>query len=68
MKFSFHTRDGPAFLQDEAGAELADLDAAGREATLAAREMVAELVGSGSSTPSLLPVVLSQAIPTLGCR
>jgi hypothetical protein len=27
MKFYFHTRDGPAFLQDEAGAELADLDA-----------------------------------------
>jgi hypothetical protein len=47
MKFYFHTRDGRAFLQDEAGAELADLDAARREATLAAREMVAELVLAG---------------------
>jgi hypothetical protein len=27
MKFYLHTRDGRAFLQDEAGAELAGLDA-----------------------------------------
>jgi hypothetical protein len=46
-KFYFHIRNGDRFAQDIEGVELNDIDAVHEEATVAAREMIAELVRQG---------------------
>ncbi len=43
-RYFFHLRDGNQFDEDVEGIELPDLKAVHREATLAAREMIAEYV------------------------
>jgi hypothetical protein len=46
-QFFFHIRDGEMFDEDSMGVDLPNLDAARREATCAAREMMAEQVEEG---------------------
>jgi hypothetical protein len=46
-KFYFHIRNGDRLARDAEGIELGDIDAVREEATVAAREMIAELVRQG---------------------
>jgi hypothetical protein len=47
-RYYFHTREGDDYEEDKEGIDLPSIDAVRKEAILAAREMVAELVLQGS--------------------
>jgi hypothetical protein len=46
-RFYFHLRAGDELIRDDEGVDLPDFSAARREATLAARELLAEAIKSG---------------------
>ena len=62
-KYFFHIRDGEELITDDEGADLPDLEAARKEATLTAREIIAESVGSAEPLDHLIVEIWDETGP-----
>ncbi|WP_430648975.1 DUF6894 family protein [Bradyrhizobium hipponense] len=65
-RFYFHLRAGDEITLDEEGTELPDLSAAEGEAVLAARELLAEAIKSGTPHVSEVLVIADEVGRPLG--
>ncbi|TYL72552.1 DUF6894 family protein [Bradyrhizobium cytisi] len=65
-RFYFHLRAGDEITLDEEGTELPDLPAAEGEAVLAARELLAEAIKSGTPDVSEVLVITDEVGRPLG--